>query len=116
MTFKEALRIKIGDRIYTHSGEVVVITGWYHNFENTCVKDDFYFHCIDTSFRSIKYRYNELCGTELCDEDKMFIEWYSNESQKNESMIPYLKSAFMNGFQCGYSHKQHTSCADQLQK
>lgn len=116
MTFEEALRIKIGDRIYTHAGEVVVISGWHHNFENPCIKDDFYFHCVNTSLISTRYRYDELCGPELCDEDKMFIEWYSNEYAKNESMIPWLKSAFMKGFQCGYSHKQNMSYQDQLQK
>lgn len=116
MRFKEALRLRVGDKIYSHSGNIVVISGWYQNFDNPCANDDFYFVCVDSMFNTIKYRYNEVCGTELCDEDKMFIEWYSNESPKNESIIPHLKSAFMKGFQCGYSHKQHTSWADQLQK
>lgn len=116
MNFQEALRINVGDKVYTHSGEIVVISGWHQNFDNPCVKDDLYFHCVETSLRSVIYRYNELCGPELCDEDKMFIEWYSNKHPKDESMIPYLKSAFMKGFQCGYSHKQNISYQDQLQK
>ena len=116
MTFKEALRLRVGDKIYSHSGNILIISGWHQNFDNPCITDDLYFVCIDSMFNTIKYRYNEVCGTELCDEDKMFIEWYSDESPKNESIIPHLKSAFMKGFQCGYSHKQHTSLADQLQK
>lgn len=116
MRFEEALRIKVGDKVYTHSGEIVVISGWQQNFENPCINDDLYFTCIDTMMNAKKYRYDELCGPELCDEDKMFIEWYSNESPKNEHMIPYLKSAFMKGFECGYSHKQRVSYEDQLQK
>ena len=116
MTLNEALRIKTGDKIYTHLGEIVVVSGWNHKFDNPCIKDDLYLSCIDSMFNVKQYRYNELCGPELCDEDKMFIEWYSNESLKNENIIPYLKSAFTKGFQCGYSHKQHTLWADQLQK
>lgn len=116
MVLEEAIRLKVGDKIYTHSGELVVISGWYQNFENQCIKDDLYFYCIDSQFNTVKYRYNELCGPELCDEDKMFIEWYNNESPKNEYMIPFLKSAFMKGFSCGYSHKQRIHSADQLQK
>jgi hypothetical protein len=116
MKFEEALRLKIGDKIYTHSGETVVVSGWSKKFDNPCISDDLYFTCIDTSLNTIQYRYDELCGPELCDEDKMFIEWYHNESPQNENMISYLKSAFMKGFQCGYSHKQRISCEDQLQK
>ena len=116
MNFQEAIRVKVGDKIYTHSGEIVVISGWHQNFDNPCINDDLYFYCIDTGLNTIKYRYDELCGPELCDEDKMFAEWYSNESPKNEHMIPHLKSAFMKGFQCGYTHKQLTSYEDQLQK
>lgn len=116
MNFQEALRIKAGDKLYTHSGEIVVISGWHQNFDNPCIKDDLYFYCVDTSLNTIKYRYNELCGPELCDEDKMFIEWHENEPSKNEHMVSCLKSAFMRGFQCGYSHKQRISCEDQLQK
>jgi hypothetical protein len=115
MIFKEALRIKIGDKIYTHSGDIVVISGWHQNFENSCIKDDFYFICIDSMFNTIKYRYNELCGPELCDEDKMFIDWLQNQNIM-KSDIPLLKEAFMSGFSSGYSHKQKVRSEDQLQK
>lgn len=116
MTFEEAVRLKINDTVYTHCGDSVVIKGWRQSFTNPCVKDDLFFDCVDTQLNKLSYKYDQLCGLELCDEDKMFIDWYTNESSKNESIITYLKSAFMNGFQCGYSHKQHTSCEDQLQK
>lgn len=116
MTFKEALRIKIRDKIYTHSGDIVVISGWYQNFENSCIHDDLYFICIDSMFNTIKYRYNELCGPELCDEDKMFIDWLQNASESNIDNIPLLKQAFMSGFSRGYSHKQKIRSEEQLQK
>jgi hypothetical protein len=116
MNFKEALRLNIGDRVYAHSGEILIISGWHQNFENHCINDDLYFNCVDTALNSVQYRYDELCGLELCDEDKMFIEWYSNKCPKNDHIIQYLKSAFMRGFQCGYSHKKRVSCEDQLQK
>lgn len=116
MTFKEALRVKIGDKIYTHSGNIVVVSGWYQNFENSYVNDDFYFVCIDSMFNTIKYRYNELCGPELCDEDKMFIDWIQNNSILNTDHIPLLKQAFMSGFSRGYSHKQKIRSEEQLQK
>lgn len=116
MTFEEALRIRTGDKIYTHCGKIVVISGFVQSFEDPCVKDDLYFYCIDTSFKRLKYRYDELCGPELCDEDKMFIDWYSKYTPKNDDIIPYLKKAFMQGFQCGFSHKQKAWSQDQLQK
>lgn len=116
MTFEEALRIKIGDKIYTHFGEAVIISGWHQNFENPCIKDNFYFHCIDSMFNTVKYRYNELCGPELCDEDKMFIDWLQNNDISNTNNIPLLKKAFMSGFSSGYSHKQKTISEEQLQK
>lgn len=115
MTFKEALRVRIGDKIYTHSGEIVVISGWYQNFENPCKNDDLYLLCVDSMFNTVKYRYNELCGPELCDEDKMFIDWLQNQNIMN-SDIPLLKEAFMSGFSSGYSHKQKVRSEDQLQK
>lgn len=116
MNFQEALRLKTGDKVYTHLGKIVVISGWHQNFENPCIKDDLYFHCIDTSLNSMQYRYDELCGPELCDEDKIFIEWYINNGPKNEDMLPYLKASFMEGFKHGYSHKQRMLSQDQLQK
>lgn len=116
MTLKEALRIKIGDKIYTHSGNIVVISGWYQNFENPCINDDFYFICIDSMFSTIKYRYNELCGPELCDEDKMFIDWLHNIDKLKIDNIPLLKQAFMSGFSCGFSHKQKIRSEEELQK
>lgn len=116
MTFEEAQRLKPGDRIFTHSGDIVVISGWHHNFENPCVTDDLYFHCVDTSFRSTQYRYDELCGPELCDEDKMFIEWYNKNCPENYDMIPLLKKAFMGGFNFGFSHKHKILSENQLQK
>jgi len=117
MTFKEASRLiyNIGSIVYTHTGEPLVINGWRHSFENPCVKDDLYFSCVDSMFNVKDYRYNELCGPELCDEDKMFIEWYDN-NQINSDDIPILKSAFMAGFSYGYSHKQRSRSEDQLQK
>lgn len=116
MLFEEALRIRTGDKIYTHSGEIVVISGFIQNFENPCVKDDLYFICIDTAMNTKRYRYDELCGPELCDEDKMFIDWYNQNNTKNKDMISPLKKAFMMGFQYGYSHKQRVLSDDQLQK
>jgi len=116
MTFEEALRIKIGDKIYTHFGEIVVVAGWIHNLENPCIKDDLYFHCIDTSFRTLRYRYDELCGPELCDEDKMFIDWHNEFCPENQNMTSFLKKAFMKGFELGFSHKQRILSEDQLQK
>jgi hypothetical protein len=116
MNFKEALRLKIGDILYTHGGERVVISGWYQNFDNPCIKDDLYFTCVDTSISTMKYRYNELCGPELCDEDKMFIDWLQNSNEANIDNIPLLKEAFMAGFSNGYSHKQRVRSEDQLQK
>lgn len=116
MNFQDALRLKMGDKIYNHLGEILVISGWYQNFENPCINDDLYFVCIDTMMNAKKYRYDELCGSELCDEDKMFIEWYVNDCPKNDDMIPYLKASFMKGFCCGFSHKQRVLSEDQLQK
>jgi len=115
MTFKEALRLKEGDSVFTHCGNRVVISGWYQNFENPCINDDLYFLCIDSMFNTIKYRYNELCGVELCDEDKMFIDWLQS-GYKIKTDIPLLKEAFMSGFSNGYSHKQKVRSEDQLQK
>jgi hypothetical protein len=117
MTFDEAIRLTshMGSVIYTHCGERVVISGWDQKLENPCVKDDLYFSCIDSMFNVKRYRYNELCGPELCDEDKMFIDWIQNkETLKND--IPLLKEAFMSGFSSGYSHKQKVRSEDQLQK
>lgn len=116
MTFKEALRLRVGDKIYSHSGNIVVISGWYQNFDNPCINDDLYFVCIDSMFNTIKYRYNEVCGTELCDEDKMFIDWLQNNNNIKTDNIPLLKEAFMSGFSNGYSHKQNLRSEDQLQK
>lgn len=115
MTFEEAVRLKIGDKIYNHFGEIMVISGWHQNFENPCKNDDLYFLCVDSMFNTVKYRYNELCGPELCDEDKMFIDWLQNNAILN-SDIPLLKEAFMSGFSCGYSHKQKARSQEQLQK
>ncbi len=115
MTFNEAVRLKIGDKIYNHFGEIVVISGWHQNFENPCKNDDLYFLCVDSMFNTVKYRYNELCGSELCDEDKMFIDWLQNNAILN-SDIALLKEAFMSGFSCGYSHKQKARSQEQLQK
>ena len=115
MTFEEASRIKIGDKIYTHAGDIVVVSGWHQNFENPCKNDELYFLCIDSMFNTVKYRYNELCGPELCDEDKMFIDWIQSiEILKSD--IHTLKEAFMSGFSCGYSHKQKDRSQEQLQK
>jgi hypothetical protein len=116
MNFKEALRIKNGDILYTHAGEKVVVSGWQQIFDNPCIKNDLYFNCIDTSFRSLRYRYDELCGFELCDEDKMFIDWYKNNDLLSEDMILQLKSAFLHGFECGYTHKIKYNTHEQLQK
>lgn len=116
MTFEEALRVKIKDTLYTHDGSLICITGWTHKLDNPCLNDELYFFGLDENMKSVHFRYDHFCGPELCDEDKMFIEWYKNNSQNSEFMITYLKSAFMKGFQCGYSHKQRISCEDQLQK
>lgn len=115
MTFDEALRIKLGHIIYTHTGDTVVVAGWNQKFENPCINDDLYFTCIDSMLNAKQYRYNELCGPELCDEDKMFIEWYKNNNIDSTD-ISELKSAFMAGFSNGYSHKQKVRSEDQLQK
>jgi hypothetical protein len=117
MTFEEAIKLmsNMGASIYTHSGDIVVISGWHQNFENLCVEDDLYFLCVDSMFNTVKYRYNELCGPELCDEDKMFIDWLQNQNIM-KSDIPLLKEAFMSGFSNGYSHKQKVRSEDQLQK
>lgn len=116
MIFEEAVRLKLGDIIYNHTGERLVISGWHQNFENPCITDDLYFTCIDTSMRSTKYRYDELCGPELCDEDKMFIDWLENSDNLDSNNIPLLKRVFMSGFSCGYSHKQMVRSEEQLQK
>jgi hypothetical protein len=116
MTFEEALRTKTGDILYTHLGDRVVISGWHQNFENPCVKDDLYFYCVDTTLQTIKYRYDELCGPELCDEDTMFINWCSKNKIKNSYNISQLKSAFLYGFHCGNSHKMREKIEEQLQK
>jgi predicted lipase len=117
MIFDEAIRLtsNIGSPVYTHSGEVVVISGWNQKFDNPCITDDLYFSCIDSMFNVKRYRYNELCGPELCDEDKMFIDWLQNKKTL-KSDIPLLKEAFMSGFSKGYSHKQKTKSQEQLQK
>ena len=117
MTFEEAIKLtsNMGASIYTYSGDIVVISGWYQNFENPCIKDDLYFLCVDSMFNTVKYRYNELCGPELCDEDKIFIDWLQNK-ETLKSDIPLLKEAFMSGFSSGYSHKQKTKSQEQLQK
>ncbi len=118
MTFKEASRLiyNIGTIIYTHIGEPVVISGWRQSFENPNIKDDLYFVCVDSMFNTKEYRYNELCGPELCDEDKIFIDWLQNSNEANIDNIPLLKEAFMAGFSSGYSHKQRVRSEDQLQK
>ena len=116
MTFKEALRIRTKDILYTHSGEKVTICGWQHNFDNPCVKDDLYFTCVDSMMNTVRYRYNELCGFELCDEDKMFIDWYEKSNIRNIDAVPELKSAFLHGFRCGHSHKMKYNSQEQLQK
>ena len=117
MTFEEAIKLtsNMGASIYTHGGDIVVVSGWHQNFENLCVKDDLYFLCVDSMFNTVKYRYNELCGPELCDEDKMFIDWLQSQNIM-KSDIPLLKEAFMSGFSNGYSHKQKVRSEDQLQK
>lgn len=115
MTFKEALRIKIGNILYTHSGEKVVISGWHQKFDNPCIKDDLYFDCVDSMMNTYSYRYDELCGFELCDEDKMFISWYQN-SNISDDIVLELKSAFLYGFHCGHSHKMKYNSQEQLQK
>lgn len=114
MIFKEASRVKVGDKIYTHSGDIVVISGWYQKFDDPCIKDDLYFTCIDSMFNTIDYRYNELCGPELCDEDKAFIDWLQNKETLEN--IPLLKEAFISGFYHGHSHKQKVRSQEQLQK
>jgi hypothetical protein len=116
MTFNEAVRLKIGDKIYNHFGEIMVISGWHQNFENPCKNDDLYFLCVDSMFNTVKYRYNELCGPELCDEDKMFIDWLQNNENIETDNLTLLKAAFMSGFSNGYSHKQKVRSEDQLQK
>lgn len=116
MTFDEAVRLRLGDRVYTHSGNTVVIVEWHQSFDNPCVRDDLYFRCVDTQLNTVSYRYNELCGPELCDEDKMFIDWLQgNDAVKTEN-IPLLKQAFMSGFSCGFSHKLKITTQEQLQK
>jgi hypothetical protein len=118
MTFDEAIRLtsNIGSPVHTHSGEVVVISGWNQKFDDPCIKDDLYFSCIDSMFNVKQYRYNELCGPELCDEDKMFIDWLQNSDAVKTDNITLLKEAFMSGFSNGYSHKQKVRSEDQLQK
>ena len=116
MTFKEALRIKYKDILYTHSGDRVVISGWHQNFDNPCISDDLYFHCINTGLQTVYYRYNELCGPELCDEDKMFINWLENTEISDIELIIKFKSAFLHGFHCGFSHKMRNKSEEQLQK
>jgi hypothetical protein len=117
MTFEEATRLisNMGASIYTHSGDIVVISGWYQNFENPCKNDDLYFICVDSMLNTLKYRYNKLCGPELCDEDKIFIDWLQNNDVKTDN-ISLLKEAFMSGFSNGCSHKQKARSEDQLQK
>lgn len=116
MTFEEALKIKNKDILYTHSGDKVVIYGWHQKFNNPCIKDDLYFTCIDSMMNTIIYRYDELCGYELCDEDKMFINWLKNNAIINDYDIPQLKQAFLYGFHCGHSHKMKYNSQEQLQK
>jgi hypothetical protein len=116
MTFEEAIRLKLGDIVYSHCGKKLVISGWNQNFENTCIKDDLYFTCIDSNMVATKYRYEELCGPELCDEDKMFIDWLQNNSIIDVNNIPLLKQAFMSGFSYGFSHKQKIRSEEELQK
>jgi hypothetical protein len=114
MTINEAIRLTshMGSIIYTHAGEPVVISGWRQSFEDY---HDFYFTGVDSMFNIKEYRYNELCGPELCDEDKMFIDWLQNK-ETLKSNISLLKEAFMSGFSHGYSHKQKVRSEDQLQK
>ena len=118
MTFNEAIRLtsNVGSPVYTHSGEVVVISGWNQKFDDPCIKDDLYFTCVDSMLNTRQYRYNELCGPELCDEDKMFIDWLQSGNKIETDNIPLLKQAFMSGFSNGYSHKQKARSEDQLQK
>lgn len=118
MTFDEALRLtnNIGILVYTHTGESVIISGWRQSFENPCVKDDLYFTCVDSMFNVKEYRYNELCGPELCDEDRMFIDFLQNIEEVKSDNITLLKQAFMSGFSYGYSHKQQIKSQEQLQK
>ena len=111
MLFKDAIRVKNGDILYTHTGERVVVSGHYHNLDDKCVNDDLYIICVNSMFQTMHIRYNELCGPELCDEDKMFINWYS--STKMESTI---KEAFMAGFSYGFSHKRKIQSDEELQK
>jgi hypothetical protein len=116
MKFEEALRIKNGDILYTHSGNIVVVHGWHQNFDNSCVKDDLYFHCINSMLIATNYRYDELCGPELCDEDKMFIDWCNKNDIIEDDNISQLKSSFLHGFYCGSSHKMRNKSEEQLQK
>ena len=118
MTFDEAIRLtsNIGISIYTHSGEIVVISGWDQKFDNPRIADDLYFSCVDSMFNVKRYRYNELCGPELCDEDKMFIDWLQNNDNIETDNLTLLKAAFMSGFSNGYAHKQKVRSEDQLQK
>lgn len=116
MNFKEAMNIKVGDILYHHLGDKLVISGWEQKFNDPCITDDLYFRCVDSYMNVRKYRYNELCGFELCDEDKMFIDWCKNLGITIEDYTPYLKQAFLYGFSCGYSHKMHYNSQEELQK
>jgi hypothetical protein len=56
---------------------------------------------------------------ELCDEEKSYHEWFSQNLQyiqQNKSHISVMKKLYMAGFAAGFQHKEKINAQEYLQK
>lgn len=56
---------------------------------------------------------------ELCDEEKSYNEWVTNNLQyisQNKQSIAVMKKLYMDGFVAGFMYRKHISAMEQLQK
>ena len=122
ISINQALSIVDGDIIFDYCGRPLEVTKYKVVTFTKGSPTSIDFHCrdINTGQRFV-YSYNEIYQNfdDLCDEDKLFLQWLKEERDcylRSSEELQLLRYSFMGGFRNGYKYQQTKLSEAQLQK
>jgi hypothetical protein len=122
MQFEEAIKLQSGSSVFDTCGNKLSVCSIDFNIPFTGEKSkSCTIHAVDSKMNKRSYSYEELFQDQefISDEEKILIEWISNNKKfivDNYDVIHIISHCFLQGFAKGYEYKKIYTINELLQK
>lgn len=123
MNFEDAIKLKTGSTVYDCFGNKLLVykVDFNFTFNNGNDTKQCYIYAIDKQLDKVKLSYDNVFLDQelLSDEEKIFVNWISENAQfvnKNKDILHIIHFCFLQGFSEGFKYKKTYTLKELMEK